>query len=285
MKRFLEIKSNSWINSISTLRQNVQWCNGSIDPTAGYCRCTEGLLIVDVHDAAYDPAYGRVFLKIFTFLLITYERTVNQCRLFAESYHRLICHRTVLYSEELIFSHHAFFVKNRCVVNITPRCYILSCDARCSEGQKCQKKRKLHFYDSVYAKCETQKGTNETKLFSDDEMIIFISCRQHIWTVSDIYVFILSVDLSGAHLAFKIHGSVLNWIQWKLLLDEVSFSSKGRLTWCESRVVWMVIHRSLYRQFFIDRTVLISLQVPVYFFLFRRILWVCNCDDFSSLFH
>lgn len=189
MKRFLEIKSNSWINSISTLRQNVQWCNGSIDPTAGYCRCTEGLLIVDVHDAAYDPAYGRVFLKIFTFLLITYERTVNQCRLFAESYHRLICHRTVLYSEELIFSHHAFFVKNRCVVNITPRCYILSCDARCTEGQKCQKKRKIHFYDSVYAKCETQKGTNETKLFSDDEMIIFISCRQHIWTVSDIYVF------------------------------------------------------------------------------------------------
>lgn len=58
----LTIKSNRWIDSITSLRQNVHRRRVKTNSSSHKFWCTEGLLIVDVHDATYTSI---AVLKIF----------------------------------------------------------------------------------------------------------------------------------------------------------------------------------------------------------------------------
>lgn len=52
-KNDLNVESNSWIDSIASLRQNIHWHRVETDSSSHNSRCAEGRLIVDMHDAPY----------------------------------------------------------------------------------------------------------------------------------------------------------------------------------------------------------------------------------------
>lgn len=64
----LEIKSDRWVDSVTSLRQNVHRSRLCIDGASRNCRCAEGCLIVDVHDATNDEPVVRLnFFSIHLF--------------------------------------------------------------------------------------------------------------------------------------------------------------------------------------------------------------------------